>query len=99
MSESGASIAVPKPKGIRADVDFLSGGGELGRLIRDYPWDKTPLGPLDGWPQSLKTATAILLAALTGDGRSEDRDRARAAGFDDHLVKPVDLAALTRTLQ
>jgi two-component system CheB/CheR fusion protein len=30
----------------------------------------------------------IRLVAVTGYGRSEDRVRARAAGFDDHLVKP-----------
>lgn len=61
MSESGASIAVLKPKGATANVDFLAGGGELGRLIREYDWERTPLGPLASWPQSLKTATAILL--------------------------------------
>lgn len=38
-----------------------------------------------------------VLIALTGYGRDEDRDRARAAGFDHHLVKPVELEAL-RTL-
>jgi PAS domain S-box-containing protein len=32
----------------------------------------------------------ILLVALTGYGRPEDRDRSIAAGFDAHLVKPVD---------
>ncbi len=32
----------------------------------------------------------ILLVALTGYGRPEDRDRSLAAGFDAHLVKPVD---------
>jgi CheY-like chemotaxis protein len=33
---------------------------------------------------------AIRLVALTGYGRPEDRARAREAGFDAHLVKPVD---------
>jgi PAS domain S-box-containing protein len=37
-----------------------------------------------------------LVIALTGWGREEDRAQARAAGFDAHFVKPVDLAALTR---
>jgi len=40
----------------------------------------------------------IRLVAVTGYGRSEDRLRAREAGFDDHLVKPVEFAVLERTL-
>ncbi|HEX8202371.1 MAG TPA: response regulator, partial [Isosphaeraceae bacterium] len=31
-----------------------------------------------------------LLVALTGWGQEDDRRRSRAAGFDHHLVKPVD---------
>jgi CheY-like chemotaxis protein len=31
---------------------------------------------------------------VTGYGRDEDRERARAAGFDHHLVKPVAFAEL-----
>jgi len=38
--------------------------------------------------------SAVHLIALTGYGQASDRDRARAAGFDVHLVKPVDHAAL-----
>jgi len=36
----------------------------------------------------------IRLVALTGYGQPEDRTRSHAAGFDDHLVKPVSLQAL-----
>lgn len=32
----------------------------------------------------------MLLVAVTGYGTDSDRDRARAAGFDHHLIKPVD---------
>ncbi len=42
--------------------------------------------------------TRLLLVALTGWGQEEDRERARAAGFDHHLVKPVDLGQLARIL-
>ncbi|MBV8495735.1 MAG: response regulator, partial [Gammaproteobacteria bacterium] len=38
------------------------------------------------------------LIALTGYGRDEDRERAREAGFDDHLLKPADIAALQQLL-
>ena len=40
----------------------------------------------------------IRLVALTGYGQAEDRQRSQIAGFDDHLVKPVDPLALERTL-
>jgi CheY-like chemotaxis protein/two-component sensor histidine kinase len=36
-----------------------------------------------------------LLIAITGYGQASDHDRSRAAGFDAHLVKPVDVDALT----
>ena len=40
---------------------FLAGGGELGRLTREFDWAGTPLGAPDGWPQSLRTAISIVL--------------------------------------
>ena len=40
----------------------------------------------------------IRLVAITGYGQAEDRQRTQAAGFDDHLAKPVDHAALERTI-
>src|SRR5262249_28181805 len=36
----------------------------------------------------------VLLIALTGYGQPEDRERSKAAGFDYHLVKPVDYHAI-----
>ena len=40
----------------------------------------------------------VLLVAVTGWGQEADRARARDAGFDVHLTKPVDPAALERLL-
>lgn len=40
----------------------------------------------------------LYLIALTGYGRSEDVERARAAGFDQHLTKPVDTEGLRQLL-
>ncbi len=41
---------------------------------------------------------AIRLIALTGWGQEQDRREALEAGFDDHLVKPVDTGVVLRTL-
>ncbi len=41
---------------------------------------------------------AITLVALTGWGQESDRRRSQEAGFDTHLVKPLDLEKLTALL-
>ena len=43
--------------------------------------------------------TSVRLVALSGYGQPQDRERSREAGFDAHLVKPVDPAALNEILQ
>lgn len=48
-------------KPFAAEADFPRGGGELGALIRRFDWSTTSLGPIEGWPQSLKTVTGMLL--------------------------------------
>ena len=45
-----------------------------------------------GWGQQM------LLVALTGWGQAEDQARARAAGFDHHITKPLDLENLLALL-
>jgi CheY-like chemotaxis protein len=40
----------------------------------------------------------LLLIAVTGWGQESDRQRSFAAGFDFHLVKPVDLEKLNQLL-
>ena len=37
--------------------------GEMADLIRKTDWSTTPLGPRDGWPQSLRTVTNLVLAS------------------------------------
>jgi CheY-like chemotaxis protein len=41
----------------------------------------------------------LRLIAVTGYGQSEDRARTRAAGFEQHLVKPVDLSELESAIE
>ncbi|MGE3849310.1 MAG: ATP-binding protein [Gammaproteobacteria bacterium] len=56
---------------------------------------------IDGYELAgrLREVTRTLrIVAVTGYGQEEDVRRARAAGFDEHLVKPVDLARLTAVI-
>jgi CheY-like chemotaxis protein/anti-sigma regulatory factor (Ser/Thr protein kinase) len=46
-----------------------------------------------------RLAHGIRLVALTGYGQPQDRARARAAGFDAHLVKPIEPDQLAQTLE
>jgi PAS domain S-box-containing protein len=40
----------------------------------------------------------VLMIAATGYGQDSDRQKSREAGFDHHLVKPIELDVLLRTL-
>jgi signal transduction histidine kinase len=40
---------------------YLDGGGEMGRLTREFDWEKTTLGTPDNWSQSLLTTVSIVL--------------------------------------
>jgi CheY-like chemotaxis protein len=40
----------------------------------------------------------ILLVALTGYGQTEDHKKSKEAGFDKHLVKPVEVSLLRQLL-
>jgi hypothetical protein len=46
--------------GSSIDVSLLD-GGELGALVRAHDWASTPLGPIESWPQSLRTAVGLIL--------------------------------------
>ena len=48
--------------------------------------------------RALDCGRGVTLVAVTGWGQEEDRRRVREAGFDQHLVKPVDAAQLRRLL-
>ena len=62
------------------------------------------LPEMDGYEvaRQLRAHNAIesmRLVAVTGYGQPADRERAVAAGFDKHLVKPVEPAALSEFLR
>jgi PAS domain S-box-containing protein len=56
--QKGRTI-IPHEKNSKAS--FLEGGGEMGELIRAFDWNKTPLGGIENWSQSLKNTVALIL--------------------------------------
>jgi PAS domain S-box-containing protein len=44
-----------------AALSFLDSPGEMASAIGLFDWSSTPLGPIDRWPQSLKTITGFLV--------------------------------------
>jgi len=48
--------------------------------------------------RAMPETSGTVLVAITGYGQAGDRERAIAAGFAHHLVKPVDMTALARVL-
>ena len=44
-------------------IDFLSGGGEVGDLIRQFDWSRTAMGPLGSWPPGVVTAVSMVLGS------------------------------------
>ncbi|MEN5061539.1 PAS domain-containing protein [Luteimonas sp. TWI1416] len=49
------------PAACAATVDFLPSHGEMAGRIAAFDWSTTPLGPLEHWPQSLRTTVALML--------------------------------------
>jgi hypothetical protein len=47
---------VIRDEGGSRPLEFLSGGGEMGALMRAHDWTQSPLGPPAQWPDSLKMA-------------------------------------------
>ena len=43
--------------------NFLSGGGEMGTLTREFDWSKTSLGSPETWPQSLRVTVRLVLTS------------------------------------
>jgi signal transduction histidine kinase/PAS domain-containing protein len=51
---------------VHSATDCFADGGEMGRLMRSVDWSDTSLGPLETWPQSLRTAVGIILSSRYG---------------------------------
>jgi CheY-like chemotaxis protein len=87
-------LANDGPSGLQAVLTFRP---DIGLLDLGLPG-------LDGYAlaRSIRAnheSQQIYLIALTGYGQSEDRLRSEEAGFDAHIVKPIDVNQLALLLQ
>ncbi len=63
MAYSNASEAWPTSPRAVPSGDFLTGCGASGEEIRRFDWGATSLGPIEGWPISLKTTVSLVLSS------------------------------------
>ncbi len=89
------------------DVVAIAGDGRegLSEILRRQPdaaFVDLGLPGLDGFEVARRAREAgfeSLLVAVSGYGQRDDRRRALAAGFDDHMKKPIDLRALEAAIR
>lgn len=88
VAQDGPS-ALHKAAGLRPDIALLDIG----------------LPVMDGYElaerlvRDLPEGVRLRLVAITGYGQDADRERAKQAGFEHHLVKPIDLSKLERIIE
>ena len=105
MDAAESLVALLELLGHRAEWTDLGAAGvaRAAALQPDLVLVDVGLPDIDGYEVARRLraqapAQPQRLVALTGYGTPEDRARALAAGFDDHLVKPIALAALEALL-
>ncbi len=94
-------------EGLGHEVEVVNDGreavGAAQRLRPDVILLDIGLPGMDGFHiaralRTLPETSAARLIALSGYGQERDREKSRAAGFDLHLVKPVDPSKLTAAI-
>jgi CheY-like chemotaxis protein len=88
---------------VRTAYDGLRAVDEAAAFRPDVVFLDIGLPRLNGYDTARRIrqqpgGAGVLLIALTGWGQDEDRRRSREAGFDHHLVKPVEPAELKNLL-
>ena len=89
------------------EADCVANGREAVNAVARLPYDAVfmdcQMPNLDGYEatrriRELPWGRSVTIIALTGWGQEADRTKTREAGFDFHLVKPVDFVQLERLL-
>jgi CheY-like chemotaxis protein len=106
-SGDAAQSAVMLLETLGHDARIAPDGGAAMKMALEYVPDlillDIGLPGVDGlqvakWIRNQPALKHAVLIAVTGYGRESDRERSREAGFDQHLVKPVDFARIESIL-
>jgi signal transduction histidine kinase len=91
----------------RHELRMASSGEEALRVVREFSPEiiflDIGMPQMDGYQvaraiRALPSSGNPILVALTGWGGAKDRELSKAAGFNEHLTKPADLAAIESML-
>ena len=88
---------------VRSAKDGLQALHVAGEFMPDVVLLDIGLPLMDGYEvarrlRQMPGTAGALLVALTGYGQQGDRERGKDAGFDGHMLKPVDPHALARMI-
>ena len=102
-ADSLAVILRIKGNDVRTVYDGQTGVDEAAEFRPDVIVFDIGLPKLNGYEacrriRAQSWGSSTMLIAVTGWGQDEDRRRSRDAGFDHHLVKPVDVQSLLKVL-
>jgi CheY-like chemotaxis protein len=103
-AEMLAELLAGRGYDIRVALDAPAALTIAAEFTPDFALLDIGLPVMDGWElaarlRELPGLARLLLIAVTGYARKEDRQRTLEAGFHLHLVKPIDLDALEATLR
>jgi CheY-like chemotaxis protein len=93
----------PTPHEVHIASDGAEGLALVERVRPDLVFTDVSMPGMDGWEVARRLRRHMepgkaLLAAITAYGREQDRRCSQEAGFDLHLVKPVDSNSLRQLL-
>ena len=88
------ALDLKTPAAVAAMKRLIAGADALIEGFRPGVMERLGLGPDD----CLAVNPRLVYGRMTGWGQEEDRQRSREAGFDYHLVKPVEREAIVELL-